>query len=63
MRLLSKGFDGKWRIYDDHREEHVLRQLNQKIGALIEKFKGEENDDGDNYHLSQCERKTQSDDD
>ena len=62
MKLLTKGFDGKWYIYDDHREEHVLRQLNQKIGKILEKNQGEENNDGHNDHIPQCERETQPDD-
>lgn len=63
MRILSKGFDGKWYIYDDHNNEpSILRRVSERIQGILDKHKGEENDDGFTDNVPQCERKEMPDD-
>lgn len=56
MRLLSRDLDGKYRIYDDHREERPLTKITERIQQILDK--GEENNDGLSDNLPQRERKT-----
>ena len=64
MRILSKGFDGKWYIYDDHNNEpSVLRRVSERLQGILDKHKGEENDDGFTNNVPQCERQEMPDDD
>lgn len=64
MRLLTKGFDGKWYIYDDHNNEpSVLSRVSQRIQGILNKLDGEERDDRSTNNLSQCERQEVPDDD
>ena len=62
MRLLSRDLDGKWRIYDDHRDDAVLTKINKRIQDILNKGENRDDDATHNDHISQRNGETQPDD-